>query len=84
MGQHSEMNIRWIFMDDSLFYQDDADEVRALVWSKTINEPGIYTAEVQLRDDLGWAVVADKEDASLVEIICWAEEELKFRMAHAK
>lgn len=75
------MNIAWHFADESLFYQDGADEVRALIW----RENRLYHAEVHTAENFGgWLVVAEKNDASLVEIICWAEEELKFRMAHEK
>jgi hypothetical protein len=41
-----------------------------------------WCAEVEKITDYGWALVNDKTDNSLIELLNWAEEELKFHLSH--
>lgn len=45
------------------------------------HEP-LFIAEIEEFTNLGWRFLADKEDASLVEVLHWVEDELKFRASH--
>lgn len=69
------MNLKWDFHMNTLRHWG---EYRASVWK----EDNLFVGEVEECLDYGWTVIAEKESTSLLELLAWVEEEVKFKMAH--
>jgi hypothetical protein len=72
------MNVSWSFLNEMLIA-----DLEAGTFAQVYPFEGLYTAEIIEWEGPGKACfVADKQDASLIEILHWVEEELKFRGRH--
>jgi hypothetical protein len=75
--------IKWIFaaeLTSDRYFGVLVAETRERIFAKVVEEKsGLYSAEIIEYFSHGEEKIAEKKDNSLIELINWVEEELKFR-----
>lgn len=76
------MKVEWSFDDQCMWanigdFMDNSSN-RIMIYAKA----GLFVAQIHETEDGYWVQGPVKTDASLIELMNWAEEELKFRESH--